>query len=56
MIQQVTATVVLTVEQDEGFNWETAKAFVQEVLLDGSAPHHDIEVRRVTRLEWVEED
>lgn len=56
MVQQVTAMIVLTVEQDEGFNWESAKTFVQEVLQDGSAPHHDIEVQRITRLEWVEED
>jgi hypothetical protein len=56
VIQQVTATVVLTVEYAEGLSWETAKALVQRVLLPVADGDVDVEVRRVTRLEWVEED
>jgi hypothetical protein len=50
-------TFVASVElDDEGFNWETAKAAVQDVLQDGSAPHHDLRVARVILLEHVEEE
>jgi hypothetical protein len=50
-------TFVASVELDDGgFNWETAKLAVRDVLEDGSAPHHDVRVVRVIRLERIDEE
>lgn len=55
MLQRV--TFIASVElDDDGFNWDTGREAVQEILTDGSAPHYDIRVTRVVRLETVEEE